>query len=64
MPKFNGVCRIQGRNGLPDMVRVTDGDLTFDDVDEPGYNRSMIKPPLEDLPWCSAGESKVACPPN
>ncbi len=34
------------------MVRVEDGHLTFDDVDESGYNQAMINPPLDELLWC------------
>lgn len=61
MPKFTGVCRIRGEAGQPNMVRVTDGDLTFDDVDEKGYHMSLIQPPLDELPWC-APKSKRASP--
>lgn len=53
-----GICRIRGENGSPNMVRVTDGDRTFDDVDEAGYNFNMYKPPLEELPWCSPKSSE------
>lgn len=42
MPKWTGMCRIAGGDGQPNMVRVTDGDLTFDDVDEPSYRMSLI----------------------
>lgn len=57
MSKFTGTCRIRGENGSPNLVRVTDGDLTFEDVDEPSYNFAMIKPALEELPWCTTKKS-------
>jgi hypothetical protein len=52
MPTFRGVCRIRGTNGQPNHVRVTDGDMEFNDVDEQGYHRALIHPPLGQLPWC------------
>ncbi|WP_155754076.1 hypothetical protein [Burkholderia vietnamiensis] len=52
MPKFTGVCRIAGKDGQPNMVRVTDGDMLWDDVDEPAYRRATFLPPIEELEWC------------
>ena len=54
MPKWKGMCRIRGLGGTPDMVRVTDGDMTFDDVTEEAYRLACMKPPLEDLRWCAS----------
>ena len=58
MPKFTGMCRIKGDDGQPDMVRVTDGDMIFDDVDELGYIRACYQPPIEDLDWCESRPQK------
>lgn len=52
--KFRGICRIKGENGGPNRVRVTDGDLVFDDVTEEDYRSAIYKPPLEELTWCSS----------
>jgi len=51
--EFKGLCRIKGENGEPNRVRVTDGDLFFDDVTEEDYRSATFKPPLEELTWCS-----------
>ena len=59
MAKFTGVCRIKGNEGSPNMVRVTDGDMVFDDVDETGYRFAHYQPPLEELPWCSGYKTDV-----
>lgn len=52
MPKFTGECRIAGTKGQPNRVRVTDGDLTWDDVDEAQYRTACYKPDFDDLPRC------------
>lgn len=52
MPKWTGVCRKRGRDGAPNTVRVTDGDIEHDDISEEDYRRLGIQPPLEDLGWC------------
>lgn len=49
MPTFTGMCRIKSTDGQPDMLRVTDGDMIFVDVDELSYRRSCFQPLLEDL---------------
>lgn len=54
--KYKGMCRIKGDNNQPNRVRVTDGDMIFDDVTEADYNFAMILPPLEELPWCSSDQ--------
>lgn len=51
MAKWTGQWRIAGQNGQPNLVSVTDGDMTWDDVDEASYRLQCIQPPLEDLPW-------------
>jgi len=56
MPTFTGMCRIRGVEGQPNRVRVTDGDLIFEDVDEQSYIRRCYKPPIEELDWCNSGE--------
>lgn len=48
---FRGVCRIRGVDGELNRVRVTDEDMTFDDVDEQEYRLATIQPPLDELPW-------------
>lgn len=58
MPKYKGMCRIKGKNSGGNMVRVTDGDLIFADVDEESYKRSLFYPQLEDLPWCDGSDSQ------
>ena len=63
MLKYTGMCRIAGENGEPNMVRVTDGDMTFDDVDEASYHRGCWQPPLEELPWCSKKPGKIPLAP-
>lgn len=55
MPTFKGKCRIRGENGAPNCVRVTDGDMVWEDIEETEYRRACIQPPFDDLPWC--GES-------
>ncbi|MCA8064384.1 hypothetical protein [Burkholderia sp. AU38729] len=34
-----------------DMVRVTDGDMSWGDVDEPYYRRAAFHPPIDELEW-------------
>ncbi len=64
MRKYEGFCRIRGENGQPNMVRVTDGDKVFDDVDEAGYNRALYSPPLNELPWCSPSPHEATSSPK
>lgn len=52
MAKFKGVCRRRGKNGSPNKVVVTDGDMLFEDITEEYYSLLGAKPPLEELPWC------------
>ena len=59
MPKFTGQCRIAGVNGQPNRVRVTDGDMSWDDVDEASYRLACFKPDVEELPWCQGLEPVV-----
>lgn len=35
------------------MVRVTDGDMIWEDVDEAYYRLAAYRPPIEDLDWCA-----------
>lgn len=56
MPKFTGECRIAGVNGNQNRVRVTDGDMVWDDVDEMGYRMMCYKPDFDELPWCGGIE--------
>ena len=51
MPKFKGEWRIRGANGTPNRVQVTDGDMSWDDIEEMEYRRSCYQPPFDDLPW-------------
>lgn len=62
MPKFTGLCRIAGVNGQPNRVRVTDGDMTWDDVDEAHYGFCCYTPSLEQLPWSQGFEPVVPAP--
>lgn len=56
MPTYTGLCRIAGKEGHPNRVRVTDGDMIWEDVDEPHYRLAAIRPSIEDLDWCAGCE--------
>lgn len=56
MPTYTGMCRIAGKEGEPNRVRVTDGDMIWEDVDEPHYRLAVIRPPIEELTWCAGCE--------
>jgi hypothetical protein len=62
--KWTGQWRIAGNNGQPNKVSVTDGDMTWDDVDEASYHLQCIKPPLEDLPWLGGVKPLPVVPPT
>jgi len=64
MAKWTGQWRIAGKNGQPNKVSVTDGDMTWDDVDEASYHLQCIKPPLEDLPWLGGVKPLPVVPPT
>jgi hypothetical protein len=46
-----GVCRKKQPDPLPDDVRVTDGNMTFE-VSEELYIARGYEPPLDTLQWC------------
>ncbi|WJN78945.1 hypothetical protein OH687_34180 [Burkholderia anthina] len=41
-----------GASDGEDMVRMTDGDMSQCDVNEPYYRRATFRPPIEELKWC------------
>lgn len=51
MPMMTGLLRIRGKDGGPDMVRVTDGDVLVMDVEEGFYRELRAYPPIAHLPW-------------
>ncbi|WP_175873662.1 hypothetical protein [Burkholderia sp. BCC0397] len=40
-----------GASDGEDMVRVTDGDMLWGDVNEPYYRRAAFRSPIEELEW-------------
>lgn len=50
MPIWYGQFRIEGAPDQPDLVEVTDGDLTYR-ITEQDYHQLMCQPALTDLPW-------------
>ena len=62
MAKWKGQWRIAGQNGKPNLVSITDGDMTWDDIDEATYRLQCIRPPLEDLPWRGGVKPAAAAP--
>ncbi len=58
MASWTGICRIKGENGDKDRVRITDGEVTHDEMTHADYKAGAFAPPYDELPWAEeAGEA-------
>ena len=55
-----GTHRIRGRGDEKNRVRISDGEVTHEELTEQDYRGAKFEPPFEDLPW--AEDAPAAMP--
>ena len=48
---WTGIHRIRGGDSEKNRVRITDGEVTHDELTEQDYRGAKFQPPFDDLPW-------------
>ena len=62
MPSWTGVHRIRGSDGAKDRVRITDGEVSHEELTEQDYRGAKFEPPYDELPWAEDAPATVPSP--